>query len=105
MGLSGRWPSHPYHAIVVIPNMSDDLQVETATSLYEDLNAAGVETLLDDRNERAGVNSKTPTWWASLPHCHRTLPQNGKVEVVSGPAANPRKSPSGMWWRLVKGWG
>jgi prolyl-tRNA synthetase len=31
------WPVAiaPYHAIVVIPNMSDDLQVKTATTLYE----------------------------------------------------------------------
>jgi prolyl-tRNA synthetase len=31
------WPVAiaPYHAIVVIPNISDDLQVETATTIYE----------------------------------------------------------------------
>ncbi|NJL49109.1 MAG: proline--tRNA ligase [Leptolyngbyaceae cyanobacterium SM2_5_2] len=54
------WPVAiaPYHAIVVIPNITDALQVKTATQLYTDLNAAGVETLLDDRDERAGVKFK-----------------------------------------------
>jgi prolyl-tRNA synthetase len=54
------WPVAiaPYHAIVCIPNMSDTEQVKIAEQLYSDLNAAGVETLLDDREERAGVKFK-----------------------------------------------
>jgi prolyl-tRNA synthetase len=54
------WPVAiaPYHAIVCIPNMSDADQVKVAEKLYSDLNAAGVETLLDDREERAGVKFK-----------------------------------------------
>jgi len=54
------WPVAiaPYQAIVVIPNMGDDLQVTAAIKLYQELNTAGVETLLDDRNERAGVKFK-----------------------------------------------
>lgn len=48
----------PYHAIVVIPNISDAAQVQAAETLYSELNQAGVETLLDDRNERAGVKFK-----------------------------------------------
>jgi prolyl-tRNA synthetase len=54
------WPLAiaPYHAIVVIPNIGDERQVEAAAQIYTDLNAAGVETLLDDRDERAGVKFK-----------------------------------------------
>ncbi|QQE64783.1 proline--tRNA ligase [Leptolyngbya sp. BL0902] len=54
------WPLAiaPYHAIVVIPNIGDARQVEAATQIYTALNAAGVETLLDDRDERAGVKFK-----------------------------------------------
>jgi prolyl-tRNA synthetase len=48
----------PYQAIVVIPNINDADQVAAAEKLYADLNQAGVETLLDDRNERAGVKFK-----------------------------------------------
>ena len=33
-------------------------QVAAAASLYEQLNAQGIETLLDDRKERAGVKFK-----------------------------------------------
>jgi prolyl-tRNA synthetase len=54
------WPVEiaPYHAIVVVPNVKDAQQMEVAETLYRDLNAAGVETLLDDRPERAGVKFK-----------------------------------------------
>lgn len=48
----------PYHAVVVIPNVNDADQVAAAEKLYTELNQAGVETLLDDRNERAGVKFK-----------------------------------------------
>ncbi|MEM8613908.1 MAG: proline--tRNA ligase, partial [Cyanobacteria bacterium P01_H01_bin.105] len=54
------WPVAiaPYHAVVVVPNINDANQMAAAEKLYEDLNAAGVETLLDDRKERAGVKFK-----------------------------------------------
>jgi prolyl-tRNA synthetase len=54
------WPLAiaPYHAIVVVPNIGDERQVAAATEIYTALNAAGVETLLDDRDERAGVKFK-----------------------------------------------
>lgn len=54
------WPVEiaPYHAIVVVPNVKDAQQMAVAETLYHDLNAAGVETLLDDRPERAGVKFK-----------------------------------------------
>jgi prolyl-tRNA synthetase len=79
------WPVAiaPYHAIVVIPNISDIDQVDAAEKLYADLNAAGVETLLDDRNERAGVKFKDADL-IGIPYrvvTGRSL-KDGKVEVV-----------------------
>jgi prolyl-tRNA synthetase len=79
------WPVAiaPYHAIVVIPNLNDAAQVEAATRLYSDLNAAGIETLLDDRDERAGVKFKDADL-IGIPYrivVGRSLAQ-GKVEVV-----------------------
>jgi len=79
------WPVAiaPYHAIVVIPNIADDLQIKTATQLYTDLNAAGLETLLDDRDERAGVKFKDSEL-IGIPYrvvTGRAL-ANGLVEVV-----------------------
>ncbi|PZV12295.1 MAG: proline--tRNA ligase [Leptolyngbya sp.] len=73
----------PYHAIVVIPNMSDAEQVKAAETLYTDLNQAGIETLLDDRNERAGVKFKDADL-IGIPYrivTGKSL-KNGKVEVV-----------------------
>ena len=54
------WPVAiaPYHAIVTVPNVKAADQMAIAQDLYDQLNAAGVETLLDDRPERAGVKFK-----------------------------------------------
>ncbi|MEY3826333.1 MAG: hypothetical protein RLZZ148_1147, partial [Cyanobacteriota bacterium] len=54
------WPVAiaPYQALVVIPNIGDAEQVKVAEELYQSLNLAGIETLLDDRDERAGVKFK-----------------------------------------------
>ncbi|BAU12569.1 prolyl-tRNA synthetase [Leptolyngbya sp. NIES-3755] len=73
----------PYHAIVVIPNVNDADQVSTAEKLYAELNQAGVETLLDDRNERAGVKFKDAEL-IGIPYrivTGKSL-KDGKVEMV-----------------------
>ena len=79
------WPVAiaPYHAIVTIPNIKDAQQVEVAEKLYTQLNQAGVETLLDDRDERAGVKFKDADL-IGIPYrivTGRAI-ANGKVEVV-----------------------
>jgi prolyl-tRNA synthetase len=48
----------PYHLIITVPNISDPEQMAIAEQLYSQLNQAGIETLLDDRDERAGVKFK-----------------------------------------------
>jgi prolyl-tRNA synthetase len=73
----------PYHAIVVVPNVADTEQMEAATKIYNELNAAGIETILDDRNERAGVKFKDADL-IGIPYrivTGRSL-KDGKVEVV-----------------------
>ncbi|VXD15659.1 Proline--tRNA ligase [Planktothrix serta PCC 8927] len=54
------WPVAiaPYQVIIAIPNITDVQQMEIAEKLYTELKQAGIETLLDDRNERAGVKFK-----------------------------------------------
>ena len=54
------WPTAiaPYEVIVVITNLSDDQQRQLGEQLYHDLMAAGIDALLDDRSERAGVKFK-----------------------------------------------
>ena len=39
-------------------NIQDELQMKVANELYEKLSNAGVEVVLDDRDERAGVKFK-----------------------------------------------
>ncbi len=54
------WPVAiaPFEVIVVIANTQEAAQVELAEALYAELSAAGLEVLLDDRSERAGVKFK-----------------------------------------------
>ena len=79
------WPVAiaPYHVIISIPNISDAQQVEVAEKLYQELNQAGIETMLDDRDERAGVKFKDADL-IGIPY--RIVPgrslKQGKVEVV-----------------------
>ena len=55
-----KWPIEiaPYHVVVVPVSTNDETQMTVATKIYEDLLAAGVEAVLDDRDERPGVKFK-----------------------------------------------
>ena len=55
-----KWPIEiaPYHVVVVPVSTNDETQMTVATRIYEDLLAAGVEVVLDDRDERPGVKFK-----------------------------------------------
>lgn len=79
------WPVAiaPYQAIICIPNIADAQQVQVAEKLYDQLKQAGIETLLDDRNERAGVKFKDADL-IGIPYrivTGRAI-ASGKVEVV-----------------------
>jgi prolyl-tRNA synthetase len=54
------WPVAiaPFEVIVVIANTQEATQVAVAEALYASLVAEGLDTLLDDRQERAGVKFK-----------------------------------------------
>jgi len=54
------WPKvvAPYQAAIVIISLKDELQVQKANELYEQLMNIGIEVLLDDRDERPGVKFK-----------------------------------------------
>ena len=55
-----KWPISiaPYHVVIVPVNIKDELQMKVANEMYEKLEKAGVEVVLDDRDERAGVKFK-----------------------------------------------
>lgn len=101
------WPVAiaPYQAIVIAPNVSDDAQMTAATTLYEELNAAGVETLFDDRNERAGVKFKDADL-IGIPFrivTGRSL-KDGKVEVVKRATGESEDMPLVDVVATVKSW-
>ena len=51
------WPLNtaPYHVIITIINAKNNEQMDLGKKLYHGLNDLGIEVLLDDRDERAGV--------------------------------------------------
>ena len=54
------WPTAiaPFEAIVVVANIQDETQAQLGEALYSELQNAGVDVLIDDRKERAGVKFK-----------------------------------------------
>ncbi|MEM8780258.1 MAG: His/Gly/Thr/Pro-type tRNA ligase C-terminal domain-containing protein, partial [Cyanobacteria bacterium P01_G01_bin.49] len=80
------WPVAiaPYHVVIIIPNLRDQEQIKVAENLYNELNKIGIEALLDDRDERAGVKFKDADL-IGIPYrivTGRSL-KSGKVEVVA----------------------
>ena len=55
-----KWPLAiaPYHAVVIPVSTKDELQMKVAEDIYKTLLKHGVEVVLDDRDERAGVKFK-----------------------------------------------
>lgn len=55
-----KWPVSiaPYHVVVIPVSTNDEMQMTTSVKIYEQLLNAGVEVVLDDRDERAGVKFK-----------------------------------------------
>jgi prolyl-tRNA synthetase len=54
------WPKSlaPFDVVVTITNMKQDDLRAAGEKLYQELQSAGLEVLLDDRDERAGVKFK-----------------------------------------------
>jgi prolyl-tRNA synthetase len=74
----------PYHVVVTVPNVGDAKQMEVGEKLYAELNAAKIEVLLDDRDERAGVKFKDADL-VGIPYRVVTgkAIADGKVEIVN----------------------
>ncbi|WP_182186040.1 proline--tRNA ligase [Pectinatus frisingensis] len=54
------WPRAiaPYEAVIVAINAKDSVQMELAEEIYTAMEKSGIDVLLDDRKERAGVKFK-----------------------------------------------
>jgi prolyl-tRNA synthetase len=101
------WPVAiaPYHAIICVPNISDAQQMEVAERLYTELNQMGVETILDDRDERAGVKFKDADL-IGIPFrivTGRSL-KDGKVEVVNRATKQSQDIAVESVGTTIKGW-
>lgn len=101
------WPVAiaPYHVIIAIPNITDTQQVQAGEQLYTQLNQAGIETLLDDRDERAGVKFKDADL-IGIPYrivTGRSL-QAGKVEVVHRATKKSQEIPLAEVASTLKQW-
>jgi prolyl-tRNA synthetase len=82
-GIVWPMPIAPYHLSIVPVNVNDEAQWGTAERLYKEAKAAGVEVLLDDREERAGVKFKDAELYG-IPlrlTCGKTVAE-GQVELA-----------------------
>lgn len=54
------WPMTiaPYHVIVIPVSSKDNEQIQFAENIYQELKKKGVQVIMDDRDERAGVKFK-----------------------------------------------
>ena len=54
------WPVAvaPYHVIISLVKPKDEVQTQVAERIHDELEAAGIEVILDDRDERVGVKFK-----------------------------------------------
>ncbi|MBQ1532255.1 MAG: proline--tRNA ligase [Solobacterium sp.] len=55
-----NWPAHiaPFQCAVVVISMKDEVQAQLGDQLHDALLKAGIDTVLDDRDERPGVKFK-----------------------------------------------
>jgi prolyl-tRNA synthetase len=55
-----RWPKSltPFHVVMTLVNISDDVTIKAAEKIYADLGAAGLDVLMDDRDLRPGPKFK-----------------------------------------------
>ena len=101
------WPVAiaPYHVVVIVPNISDAEKMAAGEKLYEEFKQAGVEVLLDDRKERAGVKFKDSEL-IGIPYrvvTGRSLGE-GKVEVVKRATKESQDIPIESVVETIKQW-
>lgn len=78
------WPVSiaPFEVAILLLNSDDEDQCNAATRLYEELQTAGVDVLLDERDERPGVKFKdTDLIGIPIQVVAGKLTAEGKVEV------------------------
>ncbi len=87
----------PYHALLTALNVRKADVAEAAGSLYQEMQAAGIEVLYDDRDESAGVKFNDADL-LGLPVRVVVSPRNlrnGEVEIKARTGGEARKVPQG----------
>lgn len=96
------WPISiaPYQVIVIVVNTDDATQMSLGRELYESLGAAGLEVVLEDRPERAGVKFKDADLTGiPLQIVVGKFAAEGKVEARwRGQKANPVSAAEAVAW-------
>ncbi len=79
------WPVAvaPFHVVIVPANIKNKEVKLCAEEIYDELNAAGIETVLDDRDERAGIkfNDADLIGYPLRITIGRTYQQSGMLEL------------------------
>jgi prolyl-tRNA synthetase len=103
-GIIWPWTISPFQVhLVPIPG-KDDAQIVAAEAIYRELTEAGLEVLMDDREERAGVKFKD----ADLLGCPiritigQGLVKDGMVEIRERATRQDRKVPRAEVLAAVK---
>ena len=102
------WPVTvaPYHAVVIPVNSRDSAQMTMAEQLYRELHARGVETVLDDRDERSGVkfNDADLIGFPYRVTVGSRFTRSGQVEVRRRRDGQDRPVAPGEVAEVLQGW-
>ncbi|MFP5501617.1 MAG: proline--tRNA ligase [Candidatus Sericytochromatia bacterium] len=93
-GIVWPMPIAPYQLVIIPVNVKDEAQLAAGRKLYAEARAAGLEVLLDDREERAGVKFKDAEL-IGIPlrlTCGKTLAE-GQVEFADRASGEKRLVP------------
>ncbi len=94
-----------YQVVVIVPNINDAEKMAAAEKIYQEFNEAGIETLLDDRKERAGAKFKDSEL-IGIPYrvvTGRSLAE-GKLEVVTRATGESQDIPIDEVVSTLKQW-
>ncbi|KAA3639331.1 MAG: proline--tRNA ligase, partial [Armatimonadetes bacterium] len=91
------WPIAiaPFHVVITVVRPDDERSLEVSNKIYDELSAAGVEVLLDDRDERPGVKFNDAEL-IGVPYRITIGPRgidNGVVEFVERRSGEVREIP------------
>ncbi|HET7875553.1 MAG TPA: proline--tRNA ligase [Methylomirabilota bacterium] len=103
-GIVWPWAIAPFHVHLVPVAVKDAAQMGTAEELYRELEAAGFDALLDDRDERAGVKFKDADL-LGVPiriTVGNALVREGVVEIRDRAARADRKVPRAEALKVVR---